>query len=81
MQSLIAPLASAVFGAIMSAFGVYVAVTNRLTKTETLIDELRKNVEKHNNLVERTIKLEAETAAQWRRIDETRERVDRLEQK
>ena len=59
MQALIAPIASGIVGAIISAFGVYVAITNRLTRIETLIDQLRQDVEKHNTIVERTYKLEA----------------------
>ena len=81
VQLFIGPLISAIIGAIVSAYSVYVAVTNRLTKTEVMIDNLRKQVEKHNNMIERTIKLESETSAQWRRIDETRGRLDRLEEK
>lgn len=56
---LIAPIASGLVGAFFSAIGVYVAITNRLTKTETLIEELSVRVEKHNQIVERTYKLEA----------------------
>ena len=81
MQAIVGPLVSAVIGAIGAAVGVYVAVTNRLTRTETLIDELRKNVEKHNNLIERMVKVESETNAQWRRIDEHKDRLDRLEER
>ena len=54
-----APIAGGLVGAFFSAFGVYVAITNRLTKTETLIEELSARVEKHNQIVERTYKLEA----------------------
>ena len=60
MEAFIAPIASGIVGAIISAFGVYVAITNRLTKLETLIDQLRDEVERHNAIVERTYKLEAD---------------------
>ena len=59
MQALVAPIASGIIGAIVSAFGVYVAITNRLTRLETMIDQLRQDVEKHNSMIERTYKLEA----------------------
>lgn len=70
---LIAPIISAIVAAIASAFGVYVAITNRLTKLETLIDTLRSEVEKHNSIVERTYKAEQD-------ITNIYHRLDRLEQ-
>ena len=81
MGVFIAPIASGIVGAIISAFGVYVAITNRLTKLETLIDQLRDEVEKHNAIVERTYKLEADSATSWKRYDELTGRIERLEQK
>ena len=54
----VTPVIGGLVGAIFSAFGVYVAITNRLTRTETLIEELSERVEKHNQIVERTYKLE-----------------------
>lgn len=58
-----APICSGLVGAVFSAVGVYVAITNRLTKTETLIADLTKQVEKHNNVIERTYKLEGRVDA------------------
>ena len=81
MEVFVAPIASGIVGAIISAFGVYVAITNRLTKLETLIDQLRDEVGKHNAIVERTYKLEADAATSWKRYDELTARVERLEQK
>lgn len=73
MEVFLAPIASGIIGAIISAFGVYVAITNRLTRLETLIGQLRDDVEKHNTMVERTYKLEADAAL-------LNDRVERLEQ-
>lgn len=81
MEVFIAPIASGIVGAIISAFGVYVAITNRLTKLETLIDQLRDETKKHNEVVERTYKLEADAATSWKRYDELTARVERLESK
>lgn len=39
---------------------VYAAISSRLTKLETLIVDLRRDVEKHNQVVERTYGLEAD---------------------
>lgn len=81
MEVFLAPIASGIIGAIISAFGVYVAITNRLTRLETLIDQLRDEVEKHNAIVERTYRLEADAATIWKRHDELTGRVERLESK
>lgn len=63
MSIWLAPVASGLVGAVFSAVGVYVAITNRLTKTETLIEELSARVEKHNNVIERTFRLEGRVDA------------------
>lgn len=81
MQALAGPFVSALLGALASAVGVYVAVTNRLTRTETLIEVLAEKVERHNNLVERMAIVEQDNRSQWARIDELRGHVDRLEQR
>lgn len=81
MQALIAPIASGVVSALLAAVGVYVAITNRLTRLETLIDNLREETAKHNAVVERTYKLEADSATSWKRYDELTARVERLESK
>jgi len=69
LTTLIAPIASAILAAVASAFGVYVAITNRLTKLETLIDTLRGEVEKHNSVIERTYKLEQDVTNIYYRLD------------
>lgn len=79
MEYLIGPIASGVISALVAAFGVYVAITNRLTKLETLIEELRKDVEKHNHVIERTFKMESDLNTAFKHIDEQRNRISRLE--
>ncbi len=49
------------------------------SKTVYRIEQLEKKVEAHNNLVERIVIEEQNTKAQWRRIDELKEKVDTLE--
>lgn len=72
---LITPLITAA----LAAIGVYVAIVSRLTTTETLIAELRKSVDKHNSMVERTYKLESDQRTAFKRIDELREDLKALE--
>ena len=55
------------------AFGAtYAAFSARLTKLETMIEDLRRDVEKHNQVVERTYKLETEVDNLYHRYDELR---------
>lgn len=64
------------------AFGAtYAAFSARLTKLETMIVDLRRDVEKHNSVVERTFKLETEMETVWKRVDELKERDSRIETK
>ena len=55
---------------IIAVGGVYAAISSRLTRLETMIDTLTKTVEKHNNVVERTYKLETEVDNLYHRYDE-----------
>ena len=45
------------------------------------IEELEKKVDKHNQVVERTYKLESDVETAFKRIDEERDRIKRLEDK
>lgn len=81
MQALIGPIVSGGISAILAAVGVYVAIVTRLTRLETLIDQLRDETAKHNEVIERTYKLEADMATSWKRHDELTARVERLEQR
>ena len=67
------PLIGPVLTAIITAGGVYAAITNRLTRLETLIEQLKAEVEKHNRVIERTYKLETEVGTLWHRYDELRQ--------
>ena len=75
LDVLIAPVATAV----LTALGVYVGMSNQLAVLKAELKNLTRQVEKHNSTVERTYKLESDTATMWRRIDELRDEVQRLE--
>lgn len=77
MESLIGPIASGVISAVLAAFGCYVAVTNRLTKLETMIADLRADVERHNSIIERTYKNEQDITNMYHRIDRIEGRCER----
>lgn len=78
---------------VIIAFGVfYGAVNARLARleshiedsqklTQTEIANLRRDVEKHNSVIQRTFKLETEMATAYKRIDELRDKNERIEDK
>lgn len=57
MEHLI-PFFAPILTAFISAVGVYAATMSRLTRLETMIEALRRDVEKHNRVMERTFALE-----------------------
>ena len=75
-DSLIAPA----FTALLTALGVYVGMSNQLAVLKVEMQNLTKQVEKHNSVVERTYRLETNDETMWRRFDELRDRVERLEE-
>lgn len=77
MESLIGPIASGVISAVLAAVGCYVAVTNRLTKLETMIADLRADVERHNSIVERTYRTEQDITNIYHRVDRIEGRCER----
>lgn len=70
MEVFLPAMASGVVSAVLAAFGCYVALTNRLTRLETMIETMTKEVEKHNNVVERTAVMERDMQTMWRKLDE-----------
>lgn len=50
-------------------------LTTQLAALSTKIDDLRRDVERHNSVVERTLKLETEMRTQWKRVDDLRDEV------
>lgn len=66
----ITPYLGTIVTVIIAVGGFYIAIASRLTRLETLIDALTKTVDKHNHVVERTTKLEAEVENLYHRYDE-----------
>lgn len=58
---------------IIAVGSVYAATVARLTRLETLIESLRAEVEKHNQIVERTYKLETEVTNIYHRLEDLKE--------
>lgn len=60
---------------------IQVNLDNYRESTDAKIDSLSAHVEKHNGLIERMVKQEMNTEAQWKRIDELRDQVQSLEER
>ena len=69
----ITPFLGPIVTALIAFGATYAAFSSRLTKLETMIVDLRRDVEKHNSVIERTYKLEQDMGAAWHRIDELKD--------
>lgn len=69
--------------AVISLLGTLIGSYLSNSKTTALIsyrlEQLENKVNKHNNLVERMYRVEMEQDTQWKRFDELKEEVHRLE--
>ena len=57
------------------------ALSVQIATLQQAVNDLRDDVEKHNSVVERTGKLEVDMKTAYRRIDELKERDEKLESK
>ena len=84
------PYIGTIVTVVIAVVSGYVAISSRITKLETLIgdnekltrlqiDNLRRDVEKHNTVLERVYDLEQETAVQEQRITANEARIKKLE--
>lgn len=71
----------ALIGIVPSVLVAIVSIISNNAIIKVKIDELEKQVNKHNQIVERTYTLERDLATYWSKYDEIRSRVDRLENK
>ena len=62
---------------IIAVGATYAAISSSLTKLETLIGELRRDVEKHNGVIERTYGLEADMKAVQVEVSTIKEAIDK----
>lgn len=71
----------ALIGIVPSVLVAIVSIISNNAIIKVKIDELEKQVNKHNQVVERTYTLERDLATYWSKYDEIKSRVDRLENK
>jgi hypothetical protein len=74
------PYIGPILTAIITGGGVYAAITNRLTRLETLISSLTAEVSKHNGVVERTFRLESDRDTIFHQLDEIKTELKELRQ-
>ena len=68
---------------ITSASSLIVAVISIITNNRILgykVDELKKQVEKHNQVVEKVALLQQDNATQWKRLDDLQKDVEKLKE-
>ena len=74
-------LVIALIGIIPSVLVAIVSVVSNNAIVKVKIEELEKHVNKHNEIVERTYKVERDLATYWSKYDELKERLIALEKK
>jgi len=73
------PFVAPLVTAIIAASGTYAAVSSRLARLETKMDDLSADVRRHNGVVERTAILERDEKSLWRAVDELKGEVQDLQ--
>lgn len=71
----ITPYIGTIVTVLIAVGSVYAAISSRLARLETMITTLTNTVDKHNNVIERTYKLETDVHNLYYRIDELKEEV------
>lgn len=65
--------------AALGAFTCYVAMTNRLTKLETLLDQLSYTVKNLNDMGARIARIESDIKSAFTSINDVKHRIEKLE--
>lgn len=81
MEIDLAAFVTPILTALITGVSIYVGMSEQIAVVKTEIKNLTKQVEKHNSIVERTFKIESDTATMWRRIDELRDELHELREK
>jgi len=69
------PLASAAVTAILSFFGVYISNRKQTAVMAYRLNELEKKVDKHNQVIERTYKLEERATVLEKEVEDLRQKA------
>ena len=88
----VTPYISPIVTVIVAIVGAYIAMKNannakfeqlstQIASLTVKVDSIKEDVERHNNTVERTYKLESDVHTAFKRIDDLKEADKRLEDK
>ena len=75
------PYLGTIVTVVIAFLSFYGAMASKFARMETKMDNLAEQVEKHNDVVERTFKLESDMHTAYKRIDELKERDEKIEAK
>jgi len=76
-----APFIAPAVSIVIAVLSLWFGFSSRISKLEVLIQEMKQDVEKHNQIVERTYAVERDMKTAFIRIDELKERDNKLEEK
>lgn len=79
MEPITQTILSGAITAALGAFTCYVAMTNRLTKLETLLDQLSETVKSINDMGLRIARIESDIKSAFSSINDVKHRIDKLE--
>lgn len=71
----------ALIGALPTIIVAVISIISNNQIVKVKIEELEKKVDKHNQVIERTYNLESNVKTAFKKLDEERERIERLENK
>ena len=77
----ISPYIGTIVTIVIAFLSFYGMMASRFSRMEEKVDNLAKEVEKHNNIVERTAVLERDNKTAWNAIDDLKDECKRLDDK
>ena len=75
----ITPYLGTIVTVIITVGATYVAFSSRLTRIETLMEKIEKDMSLFMNIAERVYKIEHDSKTMWLRIDELRADIKELQ--
>ena len=77
----ITPYLGSIITIVLAVVGVYAAFSTRITKLETLIEVVQKNLSENKEQTQHIYKLESDLKTAWLKIDGLRDDIRELQRK
>lgn len=77
----ITPYLGSIITIVLAVVGVYAAFSTRITKLETLIEVVQKNLSENKEQTQHMYKLESDLKTAWLKIDGLRDDIRELQRK